>query len=493
MGAGSAGGSGWRVRFAAWRRARRREDSHRPDPVPPLEELELPDADAAFVGMGALELILFSREWIHRRVETAEFEDESTVRRDVAVHVTIPRNHTFSPHRTGDDDVCLAPIALLKKRKLTLFEIRDESGAAVSALTRHAGEKIVAAGLVAMARTLVGGDVHDAVRADLEEIASGNAAAAERALGRLRRAGAAVHAGAKVKGAELERAQLLEWPAFHALVWELASNSPVLVPLDHSKGSRRVLRFSYKERAVTARSRRVAFLTRKLLTGPLRAAAIIPTPLRFELPAVGDSGSYHYEFAVPVGLHAVNPRLWFVDHDGREMCADGDDGSYSRVHLAVRHVGRVARAYAEVPVRPRTATVIRAGWLAATFTVLVLVAGGIFLGEVKASPAVTGVLLVATSFTSLYAAGREESMLVTKLTFRLRLLAVLPAACAFVAAGWNVVGGHGRAIDHGWWYVTGVAAAAWMLLTVARVNSRWRRAPRDAEQARTRFDPLPIQ
>jgi hypothetical protein len=73
--------------------------------------------------------------WVHRRVETVTYRDETSLRRQTSVDFTIPKWVDVYPTGHGSEIVYI-PITLLDKRLLEDFDLRDEAGTVLSLLPR---------------------------------------------------------------------------------------------------------------------------------------------------------------------------------------------------------------------------------------------------------------------------------------------------------------------------------------------------------------------
>jgi hypothetical protein len=89
--------------------------------------------------------------WMHRRVETVELLDASHVRRRVSVDFSIPETN-FIEGMVRARFVNYLPLALLQKRPLVNFDVRDESGQSVPVLSKAENAELA----YRMLRTLIG-------------------------------------------------------------------------------------------------------------------------------------------------------------------------------------------------------------------------------------------------------------------------------------------------------------------------------------------------
>src|SRR5262245_37886945 len=79
----------------------------------------------------SLELLLRSRHWVNRRVETIELIDESRVRQSVSIDFRLPEKLPGGIC-VGGQEYFLLPLLLLPRRSdLAYFDIRDEAGSSL--------------------------------------------------------------------------------------------------------------------------------------------------------------------------------------------------------------------------------------------------------------------------------------------------------------------------------------------------------------------------
>jgi hypothetical protein len=112
------------------------------------------DVSTELQDLGVLMLGLISKwdRWVDRRVETIRFHDVDTVRRSLSVDFTWPDIPTPFTQPDGTSPRCLVPLAVLRKRRIVNFDLRDESGRALPMVTRRSNEAIAAAMLLAAAK-----------------------------------------------------------------------------------------------------------------------------------------------------------------------------------------------------------------------------------------------------------------------------------------------------------------------------------------------------
>jgi hypothetical protein len=197
-----------------------------------------------------------------------------------------------------------------------------------------------------------------------------------------------------------------------------------------------------------------------------------PKEIFIEAPAIVRGQSYHLETEAPEGLEITTARLITTD---LLSGAPGPDYSVlhkaQRAHVYLSNVPQGASGTAEITLRPRASTIVRGATLTGAFTVLVLVALALFWEPTEAGgqSAMPSLLLVVPSLLSAYVARPREPSVTTAVLFGLRIIALLPAVCAFGAAAIIVLGRTcttSKTGDHcdAWW---GAEPALWLLAGVA--------------------------
>jgi hypothetical protein len=104
----------------------------------PGEEIE---ERAGEIASAAGVLLRQSAAWRHRRVETITLLSHEQVRRHVSVDFTVPLEYRESL-RVSDADEFAVPLALLAKRPLIHFDLRNEEGHSIPLLTAEQGRMI---------------------------------------------------------------------------------------------------------------------------------------------------------------------------------------------------------------------------------------------------------------------------------------------------------------------------------------------------------------
>ncbi|HTB49698.1 MAG TPA: hypothetical protein VK701_01850 [Solirubrobacteraceae bacterium] len=94
---------------------------------------------------GLILLILMSdwKAWVARRVETVTFEDPDTVRRKMSIDFAPPKLPVVCT--LEGKPLHFLPLTLLRKRRLTNFDLQDENGRSLPLLTHRASSSLAAA------------------------------------------------------------------------------------------------------------------------------------------------------------------------------------------------------------------------------------------------------------------------------------------------------------------------------------------------------------
>jgi hypothetical protein len=228
-------------------------------------------------------LLADEERWVHRRVETIELLDARELRRHTSVDFTLPR---FPPLAPDEGDVDYVPVSLLRKGVLTAFDMRDEAGAALPVLNRRQGAEIAGTLLVQQAEVALDelglGPLRPLVEQALREVAGEDVD----------------DATAPPDSPEAEQWEaLVSDPWVGPLLWDLDSQFVLFVPLARDEGTRRVVKFEYRqsiERRDGQAAGRVETMLVSLGVRPYRWAAPVTT--------LSDAESYHVEVVAPPEL-----------------------------------------------------------------------------------------------------------------------------------------------------------------------------------------------
>jgi hypothetical protein len=238
--------------------------------------LESPDLRA--LGLIVFALMADWQAWIARRVETVTFLDADTVRRQVSVDFTVPKLPTVI--ELDGQPLHFLPLTLLRKRRLTHFDLCDETGRALPLVTRRANGPLAASALAeaAMAfqpdpqlRSIPRGNL-SAELWRMATLPAGDARKTWRDLAQTR-------SGENPAERDLRDALTKSWH-FLSLANDLTRNFLVVTPLFAQSGDRRIIKFAYTEQvrfpSVTLARRRRRHTTRGL-EGPRHTLTVKAT------------------------------------------------------------------------------------------------------------------------------------------------------------------------------------------------------------------------
>jgi hypothetical protein len=377
----------------------------------PDDELE---ERAVELAAAAEALLRNQAAWRHRRVETLTLVNHEQVRRSVSVDFTVPAEYRANLRISGDGE-CAVPLALLAKRPLVHFDLRNEEGHSVPLLT--------AAQNAIIDRELL----YSVLDADLAEQEADEAAVLQAAAPVIE---AVVGAGATAGAVEeIERTQGIgPLRAFRDMA-VLLSERFMLWAVVRGVERRRVLKFAYDE----------PFLWRPRLTH------------FYQAPGCTEAASYHLEVAVPADLKARTTSL--VDAaTGATLVTGEEDVDRPALYVAADPARGPARPGVTVTYgAERGRFLVPAAIVAAVITLLVAVPR-LFadLEELagSAGPAIALVLSTSAVISALVLRTDEHPLLRLMLArYRLCLVAATLAALfavallGFRAAGWLLDGG----------------------------------------------------
>lgn len=381
---------------------------------------ELLEAQRFQIGRNMMPLLLGFPRWVHRRVETIEFVHETRVRRSVSLDFTIP-GFALPRLQTPAGERILVPLALLKKEPLRNFDLRDESGNVLPALTREQNGKIASALLISLAEFVVKqahakDQLDGAIQSELIEIAVGARADARRARNNLRRP--------RGSGSDTQRDLLWRNEELRLLATDFAENFVLITPLTAQTGDRRVLKFAYENTVLP--------MALSPIRTPLRWAGLRAVPFGTRIASLGTAASYHVEVGVPEDLLIVSASLFTVGQDEplyRER-------SVARAHLYAQNMPRGTAGFVQLYLSVRSQIVLQT-LLASSLTSAVLGVGLIAhnFGVHPSVDALTALVVVLPGVFAAFLARPGEHSVVLRLVSGLRVGILLSALISFVAAG----------------------------------------------------------
>ena len=407
-------------------------------------------------GLAAVRMLIAQPDWVHRRVDTLDYRDETTFRRQQSVHFTLP---STAPEITVDDTrFRLVPLATLHKETLVNFNCRDESGTSMPILTRRHQGLLTVTGMMAWAEGLLGEPLDEDVAEEIATCVTGPGGDREAA-----RTGFLTGDGQR---------EVLRADDIFALVLDRLTDQFLLLTLVYDPpGTQRIVKFSYEELTELARE--------PWPRGPMAALCWIPR--RAASPAEGlfSGESYHFEADLPHGVDVPVATLWAGSGEDDLACIDVDPGDHLRIALRSRGL---EQGVAEVrwSLRPARRGWLRAAWFATVTAAVTLVVGAWRLETLVAGTPLDGsvapdtrtqlgaaVILTVVGALGGLVARIEEHPLVTRLLAWPRRLAVVAAILPFAAAGTLVVGPTGDARQAIWTILAVVASLIAAVFTVA--------------------------
>jgi hypothetical protein len=357
-------------------------------------------------------LLRYQGAWRHRRVETVTVLDHEQMRRHVSVDFTVPEDQREALRISAEEFV--VPLALLDKRPLVHFDLRNEEQHAIPLLTADQHRTI--------ARELLYRQLESDVSDDAVVLAAGELVEAVLA-------DEPQDVGPRIDA--LEAAHGVELVDFRAIAAVLSQHF-ILWAVVRGVDRRRVFKFAYDEPL----SRGPGFL------------------FGFGARGCTEALSYHLEVAVPEDLKARSTSL--VDGATRQQLAAGE-----------RDTDRPAlffRAAAPLPQAPRILiefAVERWRFLAPAALVAsiiaLLIAPPFLFSDLRALPdtagAAVGLVLSTSAVFSVLVLRTDEHPLLRLMVVRARaLLATSTVAALFAAAsigfrtaGWIIEGTWGLA------------------------------------------------
>jgi hypothetical protein len=361
-------------------------------------------------------------EYLTRRIETAEFVDATTARRSVECHLRLEpfRNVARWPLVAGQ---LYIPLARLRRNNGSdiNFDVTDEAGSVVPTLTRSEERDVVLAGVLQSARQALGSEPKDSTTAVIGYIVFGfdDPDVFERYC----------HG---------DDVALVGDTSFQAVLLEAHELAYLIAPLAPGPDyGRRVISYSYDDQP-QLQSRERKWLSRLTQPRPVIVAD-------FDVPAVGDCGSYHFELlappdlAIPLGCGQLHITKAFSK--GPEPPIVEDDRSERRAHFFYDRGGPVERARARAPLQLAStgilfsmrAAIVAAAMLVATATTLAWLRPERAFNDNNIDSWVT-VLLAGPAVVTAIIAIRSGHGLTSRMSRDSRLTAAIPAFALYCCA-----------------------------------------------------------
>jgi hypothetical protein len=367
---------------------------------------EVIEERAADIAEAADVLLRYQAAWRHRRVETVTVLDHEQMRRHVSIDFTVPQEQREGLRISAEEFV--VPLALLDKRALVQFDLRNEEQHAISLLTADQHRVLARELLYRQLDDELADEGYEAAGELVEAVLADEPCDVDDDI------------------AALEAAHGVELAGFRAIATQL-SRSFILWAVVRGLDRRRVFKFAYNE--PLGRGSRIGFA--------------------FAAQGCVEALSYHLEVAVPDDLKARRTLLLDVA-TGRRLAAGEPDTDRPALFY---------RAEAPTPQAPRILidfAVERWRFLApaalvATIIAL-LVAPPFLFADLRALPdtagAAVGLVLSTSAVFSVLVLRTDEHPLLRLMLVRSRaLLAASTVAALFAAAsigfrtaGWVIEG-----------------------------------------------------
>lgn len=415
------------------------------------------------VGLACLQLLSDEPRWIHRRVETVDLLTQELVRRQISVDFTLPEP-LLDDLRIGDDGPWCAPIAILEKRPLRNFDLRehDESRSILGAST---GGPIAAAVVTAAAQLAIAPHTLDPdVASLLTRIARSDLDEARAAMEQLRR-----------RAEDVPQIATILADATSGYFLATFAESYMLIALLGDARGRRILKYAYEEHLrLGGHASRPRRLARRLGWSPFVVDVAVPT--------AAHAASYHAEVIVPEELRLD---AWIVDTRTDELLSTDIERSVDRASLHAPRVALDAEPLLVAAIVPERADLPTLAFATSAVTSLLLLCGAIFgnLGTPTAGSAVALLLAGSVLFATTVARSGEHR-LVRGIFAGPRWLLSIVAVAALAAAAAVAFGADDGVRDIVWYSAGGLSLVACLTLAVGFIRAaslRRRQAPSNAD------------
>jgi hypothetical protein len=453
------------------------------------------------LGLVAILQALRARLWVHRRIESVEFESADTALRTVRLDLTVPTPPPELSKSLGD--VPLIPIGFLQKqRKFRPLICQSGDRHDLPVLTQRARTAVASKGLVAYARGAFANHKVEQAKLDeflggLESIVTDNIAMGVAAVRPF-----LPGSGESAETADAETPELLETtdqftqvlradPLFPTIAWNLATHFMLLVPLPVEAGERYSVTYSHAEKIVPEP---VSWVDRAFRFAGFYAH-------RFQFPALSsaDASSFHFLFKAPPGLQvtrgefrlsrkplsAYSMRRGLLDsvaekqedHDvsgwgGRFALelADEEAGSMASAHLFSSDLPADSLGSMWFNLRPLGTALLPPAWLTTVIVAAITTAVAISTNAFENHDSSMALLLVGPSALALYIVRPLENRLTTRVLFGARTIVTAAGLVSFATAVLLALGSQGWLARILWntlpglvWAGVGVLTVAWLI------------------------------
>jgi hypothetical protein len=501
------------------------------DPVDPASWP--PRVREAFVARGVVQLLLYSSDWVLRRVESFRFVDEHTVRRQMSIDFCLPRRSTSEMGmdlaavdtmlRLGSAAV---PITTLRKEKLTDLDLWDEDGRTLPMTTTSENGEVASHALASLAWLVANSFGEDwtpmpeqATRA-LDGVATLPAREAnllldcmidgvDRHVPRLalyeppsngpdRRSNEARALHELVAGVRaIEAAHLghrlravLGDASLQSLARQLATDFIVLMDLGNAAHERRIVKLAYEEQvALPSERRQQQSRSRRARRRIAERCCWLPKAYNLDTFAVGTAESHHVEFEAPQHTDVVDAfmRAAYYETQGtrrvqRSATSRHDHRNNRHAHLHLRKLPAEAQADAFVSFRASPGGVLYQACLLAWCIFALLLLGRGELHGLQTDAAAALLLAVPTALAA-YIARPSEHPVASQALSGVRVLVGLSGLFLFIGA-WRVVfGGETGTVQSRWADLRWPAGVIALLLSMSVAKAIWPVFPRTRRAA----------
>lgn len=442
----------------------------------------------AKVGLQLYELVVNRPTWVHRRVETIELMDDQSVRRSVSIDLHLPKDSVVS--LADRPPAHVIPLALLRKRVLHCFDLRDHSGNRLPILTTRENAGMSGAFLWNWAEVVLDREIlpDESLVDDILQLVRSDSRIASKSLDPFMDAVTEDH---RTLYANNNYRYYLQALARNFMLISIFAGSPNDVGI-----TRRVVKYSYEEYFDVHRRGRASAETGYELvedsTGPQSLSeetaillrvfgqylGLAPYHVVLSLAEIGQTQSYHVEVRAPVGLEIGKGGL-IVQRSPDTLEVQEVEGPKKLIHLRVgdlpqESVGTVATKL----------QIQRRGWL--RIVLMAAVATSVFLFlfpygfdelQKKSGAPEAASLLVALNGLALSILARpDEHAMASFLRQGVRVALMVSAAATFAAATGLLLVEGGTLVEWwllGRWVTVGVAVLIGASYLTSRPPGGW--------------------
>jgi hypothetical protein len=329
---------------------------------------ELPPAFCIEVGRRLLLAQLEFSEWVLRRVEKVQFDQDRSVKRDIAVNLSVHHEAPIFIDADGREQY-LVPLSMMRRRTLVNMDLRDEDGKTLTMLGIRLTQQLDESILLAAAATdsAVRSEHWPRIHQFIKKVVAAPYEEVSQAL---------TDFDETSDTADLRCLNILRQNSlFCATLNRLRENFTLYVLLDKEKGRQRLLRMGFNEPMewshqvplLEKQPENPSWIYRPGEKVPwherghiLSALGLRPTRVRLQIPCAEYAASYHLEFTAPEGVRVVEAALLAgrPNDPDRHVSADHIVGHSPTIGLHAVEIpnGSLCRAQVDLRIPAR-------GWL----------------------------------------------------------------------------------------------------------------------------------